>query len=77
MLSLDYGRPVCTALYPRLLAEGFEAHHSFIVSYSMDTDTSLGIHDDNSEVMQGQIELKFSGICASCLILSCGLLRSQ
>jgi len=45
-----YLGPVSAALYPRLLGEGFEAHHSFIVSYSMETDRTLGVHDDNSEV---------------------------
>ena len=45
-----YLGPVCAALYPRLLKDGFEAHHSFIVQYSMETDRSLGVHDDNSEV---------------------------
>eukprot|EP00658_Telonema_sp_P-2_P021556 TRINITY_DN18588_c0_g1_i1.p1 TRINITY_DN18588_c0_g1~~TRINITY_DN18588_c0_g1_i1.p1 ORF type:complete len:214 (+),score=19.85 TRINITY_DN18588_c0_g1_i1:3-644(+) len=45
-----YLGPVCRALYPRLLSSGFEAHHSFIVSYSLETDRSLGVHDDNSEV---------------------------
>lgn len=45
-----YLGPVCTAAYERLLGDGFEAHHSFIVAYSMGTDTNLGCHDDNSEV---------------------------
>ena len=45
-----YIGPLCTAVYPRLLSEGFEAHHSFIVAYSPDTDSGLGVHDDNSEV---------------------------
>ena len=47
-----YLGPVCAALYPRLLGQGFEAHHSFIVQYSMATDRSLGVHDDNSEVLE-------------------------
>lgn len=49
-LIQHYLGPVCSALYPRLLGDGFEAHHSFVVQYSMTTDRSLGVHDDNSEV---------------------------
>lgn len=45
-----YLGPLCKAVYPRFLKDGFEAHHSFIVSYSVGKDTSLGVHDDNSEV---------------------------
>merc|ERR1712107_630802 len=45
-----YIGPLCTAVYPRLLSEGLEAHHSFVVAYRPDTDNSLGVHDDNSEV---------------------------
>lgn len=45
-----YIGPLCKAVYPRLLSEGFDAHHSFVVAYRPDTDNSLGVHDDNSEV---------------------------
>eukprot|EP00440_Ansanella_granifera_P023757 gb/GFBE01025802.1/.p1 GENE.gb/GFBE01025802.1/~~gb/GFBE01025802.1/.p1 ORF type:complete len:427 (+),score=79.54 gb/GFBE01025802.1/:1-1281(+) len=45
-----YLGPLCKAVYGRFLDEGFEAHHSFIVSYSMGGDRGLGVHDDNSEV---------------------------
>jgi len=49
LISVYLG-PVAMKFYGRFLSEGFEAHHSFIVAYSEGTDTSLGVHDDNSEV---------------------------
>lgn len=42
--------PVCRSLYPHLLGGGLSAHHSFVTKYAMGQDTSLGVHDDNSEV---------------------------
>lgn len=45
-----YLGPLSKAVYGRFLKDGFEAHHSFIVAYSMGGDKGLGVHDDNSEV---------------------------
>jgi len=42
--------PVCQFLFPDVLGQGVDAHHSFIVQYGVGMDTSLGVHDDNSEV---------------------------
>ncbi|CAK0891033.1 unnamed protein product [Prorocentrum cordatum] len=42
--------PVFRVLFPDLMAAGIDSHHSFIVRYKMGQDTSLGVHDDNSEI---------------------------
>jgi len=45
-----YLLPVCNQLYPEYLDHGLDTHHSFIVDYAVGQDTSLGVHDDNSEI---------------------------
>eukprot|EP00933_Yihiella_yeosuensis_P042628 TRINITY_DN37270_c0_g1_i1.p1 TRINITY_DN37270_c0_g1~~TRINITY_DN37270_c0_g1_i1.p1 ORF type:complete len:604 (-),score=104.76 TRINITY_DN37270_c0_g1_i1:283-1965(-) len=49
-IIMIYLLPICKKLYPEYLVGGLDAHHSFIVDYGVGKDTSLGVHDDNSEV---------------------------